>query len=64
MSYSINLIFYILLKINGKLVKSHPVIEKLLFLRELLKKLKPIEKKMEYQINKLLRLSFSKKKKN
>jgi Sas10/Utp3/C1D family. len=55
--YSMNLAFYILLKVQGKPVKGHPVIRRLIYIKTLLSKLKPIDKKLDYQITKLLRLA-------
>lgn len=49
-----------LFKLQGKSIKDHPLIKKLIYIKSLILKLKPIEKKMEYQINKLLRLSQGK----
>lgn len=37
-----------MLKISGKSIQSHPVIKKLIYLKTLISKLKPIEKKLEY----------------
>jgi hypothetical protein len=52
-----NLAFYILLKLQGKSIKDHPVIRRLIYIKTLLGKLKPLDKKLEYQINKLLRMA-------
>ena len=55
LSYCTNLSFYLLLKAEGRSVKSHPVIKNLVMLRTMLEKLRPLEKKLSYQINKLLK---------
>eukprot|EP00873_Tetraselmis_striata_P000222 jgi/Tetstr1/420486/TSEL_011599.t1 len=48
------IVFYCLLKAEGKPVKDHPVILRLVQLRAYLEKIRPVEKKLEYQIQKLL----------
>lgn len=48
------LVFYLLLKSEGKSVKDHPVIFKLIEIRSYLEKTRPIDKKLKYQIGKLL----------
>jgi len=48
---------YILMKSQGKALRNHPIIKRLIFLKSLLIKLKPIEKKLDYQISKLLRIA-------
>jgi len=59
LSYSINLTFYILLKAEGRPVHDHPVLLRLLEIRTFLDKAKPIDKRMSYQLDKLLRLADS-----
>jgi len=46
-----------LAKINGKSVKKSEIIRNLLYLKTLLSKLKPIEKKIDYQVSKLIKMS-------
>ncbi len=46
-----------LLKSSGKKVKDHPVVEQLVELRAALEKIKPIETKLKYQIDKLVRIA-------
>lgn len=48
-----------LMKAQGKPIHNHPIVKRLIYLKSLLLKLKPIEKKLDYQINKLLRVSTS-----
>jgi len=55
MSYNIALNLYILLKLEGKPIENHPVIDKLILLRTMIEKIKPIETRLKYQIDKLIR---------
>ncbi|KAH7278926.1 hypothetical protein KP509_38G064600 [Ceratopteris richardii] len=55
--YCQSVAFYILLKANGRSVKDHPVIARLIEIRLFLEKIRPIDKKLQYQIEKLLRLA-------
>lgn len=52
--YCINIVFYLLLKAEGRPVRDHPVIARLLELRAYLEKIRPIDKKLQYQMEKLL----------
>ncbi len=47
--------FYLLLKSHGASVKQHPVIDQLVKIRTVLEKLRPLDKKLAYQIDKLLK---------
>eukprot|EP00042_Codosiga_hollandica_P006982 m.16651 g.16651 ORF g.16651 m.16651 type:complete len:295 (+) comp28546_c0_seq1:6481-7365(+) len=55
LEYNIHLAFFMLLKVEGKSVEDHPVIERLIYLRTLLEKLRPIEAKLKYQLDKLVK---------
>jgi U3 small nucleolar RNA-associated protein 3 len=55
LSYCTNVAFYLLLKAEGRSVKSHPVIEQLVELRTLMEKLRPLDAKLKYQMDKLLK---------
>ena len=57
MSYCTFLAFYLLMKIEGKNVENHPVIFKLAHIKTLFEKLKPLDQKLQYQIDKMIRLS-------
>lgn len=46
--------FYVLLKLNGHFVSNHPVVERLIEIKLLLSKLKPIEDKLDVQVSDLL----------
>lgn len=52
--YCVNIVFYLLLKAEGRPVREHPVIARLLELRAYLEKIRPIDKKLQYQMDKLL----------
>ncbi len=54
LQYCMHLMFYLLLKSEGKPVKQHPVIARLVEIRAYMEKIRPIDKKLHYQIEKLL----------
>lgn len=54
LSYCMHVTFYLLLKTEGKQVKGHPVLDRLVELRVYLEKLWPLEEKLQYTLNKLL----------
>lgn len=49
------LCYYVLLKLHGRSAKDHPVLDRLVELRMLLTQLKPIESRLQPQIQRLLR---------
>ncbi|RUS17395.1 Sas10/Utp3/C1D family-domain-containing protein [Endogone sp. FLAS-F59071] len=55
LQYITNLAFFLHLKLSGKQVAGHPFVESLVELRTLLEKMKPLEQKLKYQIDKLVR---------
>ena len=55
LSYCTHLSFYLLLKAEGQPVKGHPVIEKLVEARTYMEKLRPMDVKLKYQMDKLLK---------
>ncbi|KAL1915445.1 uncharacterized protein VTP21DRAFT_6569 [Calcarisporiella thermophila] len=55
LQYITNLAFLVLLKLDGKKIEDHPVIDSLAELRVVLEKIKPVEQKLKYQIDKLIR---------
>jgi U3 small nucleolar RNA-associated protein 3 len=57
LSYCINIVFYLLLKAEGKPVRDHPVVLRLVEIRTYLEKLRPIDRKLRYQIDKLLKMA-------
>ena len=54
LSYCINTVFYLILKSEGKSVKSHPVMKQLLTLRYAMEKMRPLDGRLKYQIDRLL----------
>jgi U3 small nucleolar ribonucleoprotein protein LCP5 len=46
------------MKLNGQSIQNHPVVEHLIELRIVLEKLKPLEQKLKYQIDKLIRATI------
>lgn len=54
LSYSTFLVFYLMLKANGRDVKNHAVVFKLAHIKTLLEKLKPIDEKINIEINRVL----------
>ncbi len=54
LSYCIHIAFYLLLKAEGKSVQQHPVIKRLVQIRVTLEKLRPVDKQLKYQIDKML----------
>ena len=54
MSYCVNTLFYLMLKAEGKSVKSHPVMKQLLTLRYAMEKMRPLDGRLKHQIDRLL----------
>ena len=52
--YCIHLVFYVLLKAEGRSVRDHPVIARLVEIRAFLERARPIDKRLRYQMDKLL----------
>ncbi|KAI8647411.1 Sas10/Utp3/C1D family-domain-containing protein [Parasitella parasitica] len=55
LQYILQLAYFVHLKISGKQVENSPAVESLVELRVILDKMKPIEAKLKYQIDKLVR---------
>ncbi|KAL5226871.1 hypothetical protein ABZP36_015136 [Zizania latifolia] len=53
LSYCQDIVYYLLRKAKGLSVDGHPVVRSLVEIRLFLEKIRPIDKKMEYQIQKL-----------
>ncbi|XP_024532213.1 something about silencing protein 10 [Selaginella moellendorffii] len=60
LSYCRTIVFYLLLRAEGRSVCDHPVIAKLVEIRTLLEKVRPIDKKLQQQIDKHMVLDTSK----
>jgi hypothetical protein len=57
LNYCVNICFYLMLKADGKSVKGHPVIEQLVKTRLTLDKMRPLDQKLKYQIDKLIKMA-------
>ena len=64
LSYCVNIVFYLLLKSEGRSVKDHPVVLRLVEIRAYLEKLRPIDRKLKYQVDKLLKMAEGKQSSN
>lgn len=54
LSYCQHLVFFMLAKAEGVSVQVHPVVARLVEIRQFLERMRPIDKKLQYQIDKLL----------
>mmetsp|Transcript_7078 Transcript_7078/g.9248 ORF Transcript_7078/g.9248 Transcript_7078/m.9248 type:complete len:704 (-) Transcript_7078:719-2830(-) len=54
LTYCVNIAYYLLMKAEGKSVKEHPVIEQLVRIRVLMEKLRPLDKKLKPQFDRLI----------
>ena len=54
LQYCMHIVFYLLLKAEGRPVQDHPVIAKLVQIRSYLDKIRPIDKRLAYQLERLL----------
>jgi U3 small nucleolar RNA-associated protein 3 len=52
--YCAALVFYVLLKAEGRPVAAHPVIARLVEIRAFLERARPIDRRLRYQMDKLL----------
>ncbi|KAL8103765.1 uncharacterized protein LOC141678757 [Apium graveolens] len=59
LSYCQSLVYYLLRKAKGLSIEGHPVVRSLVEIRLFLEKIRPIDKKLQYQIQKLTRTSGS-----
>ena len=57
LSYCVNIVFYLLLKAEGRPVRDHPVVLRLVEIRTYLEKLRPVDRKLRYQIDKLVKMA-------
>ncbi|OMO50804.1 Sas10/Utp3/C1D [Corchorus capsularis] len=59
LNYCQSLVYYLLRKAKGLSIEGHPVVRSLVEIRLFLEKIRPIDKKLQYQIQKLTRASGS-----
>ena len=59
LDYCIHVAFFLLLKLEGQRVDGHAVIDRLVESRLFLEKIKPMESKLKYQIDKLIRAAVA-----
>ena len=59
LAYCQNLMFYLMLKAHGRSVKDHPVMDQMLELRYVMEKMRPLDAKLQHQIDRLVNLSTS-----
>ncbi|KAK4794551.1 hypothetical protein SAY86_012545 [Trapa natans] len=57
LSYCQSLVYYLLQKAKGLSIEGHPVVKSLIEIRLFLEKIRPIDKKLQYQIQKLTRVA-------
>ncbi|PKA46715.1 hypothetical protein AXF42_Ash019698 [Apostasia shenzhenica] len=55
LSYCQSIVYYVLRKAKGLPIENHPVVRSLVEIRLFLEKIRPIDKKLEYQVQKLIR---------
>ncbi|XVF58484.1 hypothetical protein PTKIN_Ptkin07bG0069800 [Pterospermum kingtungense] len=59
LNYCQSLVYYLLRKAKGYSIEGHPLVKTLVEIRLFLEKIRPIDKKLQYQIQKLTRVSSS-----
>ena len=57
LAYCQHLVYYLSLKARGESVRAHPVMNQMLELRYAMEKMRPIDGKLHYQIDRLIKLS-------
>ncbi|KAF2069251.1 hypothetical protein CYY_009430 [Polysphondylium violaceum] len=55
LSYCLNITYFLMIKSSGVSIKDHPVVDQLVKIRVMIEKMKPLDKKLKYQIEKLLK---------
>ncbi|KAL5724286.1 hypothetical protein ACHQM5_007565 [Ranunculus cassubicifolius] len=56
-SYCQSIVYYLLRKAKGHSIEGHPVVRSLVEIKLFLEKVRPIDKKLDYQIQKLLKIA-------
>lgn len=59
LSYLINLVHYMLLKTQGNPIENSPTIDRMVELRTVMEKIRPIDQKLKYQVDKLIKIATS-----
>ncbi|XP_077993821.1 neuroguidin-like [Glandiceps talaboti] len=59
LSYLMNLTYVMLRKVEGKSIMNETVVDRLIEIRTVLEKMKPIDHKLQYQIDKLVKIAAS-----
>lgn len=59
LSYLINVTYVVLRKCSGETIEGDPCIDRLIEIRTVLEKIKPIEHKLKYQIDKLVKTAVT-----
>lgn len=59
LSYLINLTYVVLRKCSGEKIEGDPCIDRLIEIRTILEKIRPIDQKLKYQIDKLVKTAVS-----
>ncbi|EGD74394.1 hypothetical protein PTSG_06405 [Salpingoeca rosetta] len=59
LDYIANLTLLLNLKLRGKSIVGHDVVDRLVMLRVVMEKIKPLDKKLKYQIDKIVKLASS-----
>ncbi|TPX30739.1 hypothetical protein SmJEL517_g05766 [Synchytrium microbalum] len=59
LSYLTHITFYTLLRTQGHKIESHPTIDSLIELRTVLEKIRPMELKLKYQVDKLVKAAVN-----
>ncbi|CAK0880646.1 unnamed protein product [Prorocentrum cordatum] len=54
LGYLVCLVYYLLLKTRGLPVRDHPVVLRLIWIRTLLEKMRPVDQRLQYQMSRLL----------
>ena len=59
LDYLVNLVYIILLKVDSKPLSDAPVVERLTEIRTVIEKIRPVDQKLKYQIDKLMKMAVT-----